>query len=85
MLLRREGDETIDLTKISLKEMQRVRGSEISCIFSPFEKPALSAPVASFTVDSPSTSMNILLICFSRASLAFPVIFGAIAFFLSFS
>ncbi|MBR2900563.1 MAG: ABC transporter ATP-binding protein [Fibrobacter sp.] len=33
VLLRREGDETIDLTKISLKEMQRVRGSEISCIF----------------------------------------------------
>ena len=33
VLLRREGGETIDLTKISLKEMQRVRGSEISCIF----------------------------------------------------
>lgn len=33
VLLRRDGDETIDLTKISLKEMQRVRGSEISCIF----------------------------------------------------
>lgn len=33
VLLRRDGGETIDLTKISLKEMQRVRGSEISCIF----------------------------------------------------
>jgi len=33
VLLRRDGGETVDLTKISLKEMQRVRGSEISCIF----------------------------------------------------
>ena len=33
VLLHREGGETVDLTKISLKEMQRVRGSEISCIF----------------------------------------------------
>ena len=33
VLLRCEGGERVDLTKISLKEMQRVRGSEISCIF----------------------------------------------------
>jgi oligopeptide/dipeptide ABC transporter ATP-binding protein len=33
VLLRRDGGETVDLTKIPLKEMQRVRGSEISCIF----------------------------------------------------
>ena len=33
VLLRRDGGETVDLTKISLKELQRVRGSEISCIF----------------------------------------------------
>ena len=33
VLLRRDGGETVDLTQISLKEMQRVRGSEISCIF----------------------------------------------------
>lgn len=33
VLLHRDGGETIDLTKIPLKEMQRVRGSEISCIF----------------------------------------------------
>ena len=33
VLLRREGGEPVDLTKISLKEMQKVRGSEIACIF----------------------------------------------------
>ena len=33
VLLRRDGGEPVDLTKISLKEMQKVRGSEIACIF----------------------------------------------------
>ena len=33
VLLRRESGEPVDLTKISLKEMQKVRGSEIACIF----------------------------------------------------